>query len=35
MNNFWKDDEVIQRTLWELKNFRLFYVDLLGNLTHD
>lgn len=30
--NFHRDPEVIERTLWELKNFRLFYVDLLGNL---
>ncbi len=31
-DNFHTDPEVIERTLWELKNFRLFYVDTFGNL---
>ncbi|MDD5156246.1 MAG: hypothetical protein PHF11_07190, partial [Candidatus Omnitrophica bacterium] len=30
--NYWRDPEIIARTLWDLKNFRLFYVDVLGNL---
>ncbi|MFA6359044.1 MAG: hypothetical protein WCY09_10400, partial [Candidatus Omnitrophota bacterium] len=32
LSNYWRDPEIIARTLWELKNFRLFYVDILGNL---
>ncbi|MFA5392032.1 MAG: hypothetical protein WC331_11505, partial [Candidatus Omnitrophota bacterium] len=32
LDNFWRDPVIIERTLWELKNFRLFYVDVLGNL---
>ncbi|MDD5505941.1 MAG: hypothetical protein PHR73_04215, partial [Candidatus Omnitrophica bacterium] len=32
LDNFWRDPEIIERALWELKNFRLFYVDVLGNL---
>ncbi|MFA5199212.1 MAG: hypothetical protein WC432_06705, partial [Candidatus Omnitrophota bacterium] len=30
--NFWRDPEIMERALWELKNFRIFYVDILGNL---
>ncbi|MDD5129369.1 MAG: HAD-IIB family hydrolase, partial [Candidatus Omnitrophica bacterium] len=32
LENFWRDPEIIERALWELKNFRIFYVDILGNL---
>ncbi|GEM_PF-291153 len=32
LDNYHRDPEVIERTLWELKNFRLFYVDIYGNL---
>lgn len=32
LENYYRDPEIIERTLWELKNFRLFYVDILGNL---
>ncbi len=32
LDNYWRDPDVIERALWELKNFRLFYVDILGNL---
>lgn len=32
LDNFFRDSEIIKRALWELKNFRLFYVDILGNL---
>ncbi|MFA5199584.1 MAG: ROK family protein, partial [Candidatus Omnitrophota bacterium] len=32
LTNYWRDPEIIARALWELKNFRLFYVDVLGNL---
>ena len=32
MENYWRDKDIIDRALWELKNFRLSYTDLLGNL---
>jgi hypothetical protein len=32
LENYWQDQEIIDAALWELKNFRLFYVDILGNL---
>ena len=32
MENYWQDHEIIERTLWELQNFRLFYVDIFGSL---
>ncbi|MDD5136661.1 MAG: hypothetical protein PHN63_04880, partial [Candidatus Omnitrophica bacterium] len=32
LDNYREDREVIERTLWELRDFRLFYVDIFGNL---
>jgi hypothetical protein len=32
LHNYMDDPDVIDRTLWELKNFRLFYIDILGNI---
>ena len=32
LHNYRDDPRIIERTLWELKNFRLFYVDVFGNL---
>ncbi|MDD5634333.1 MAG: hypothetical protein PHW46_03555, partial [Candidatus Omnitrophica bacterium] len=35
LSNYHRDPGIIERALWELQNFRLFYVDILGNLhTH-
>ncbi|MBN1655576.1 MAG: hypothetical protein JXA30_17545 [Deltaproteobacteria bacterium] len=31
-NNYMEDPDVIRRTLWDLKNFRLFFIDILGNI---
>lgn len=32
VQNYRDDPDVIARALWELKNFRLFYIDILGNI---
>jgi len=32
LENYRQDTDIIESALWELKNFRLFYVDILGNL---
>ncbi|MBU1997258.1 MAG: STAS domain-containing protein, partial [Candidatus Omnitrophica bacterium] len=32
LDNYMENPEVKERTLWELQNFRLFYIDILGNL---
>ncbi|MFA5068950.1 MAG: hypothetical protein WC487_02395 [Candidatus Omnitrophota bacterium] len=32
LDNYRQDREIVDAALWELKNFRLFYVDILGNL---
>lgn len=32
LKNYMDDKDIIDRTLWELQNFRLFYIDILGNI---
>jgi hypothetical protein len=32
LDNYRDDPEVISRALWDLQHFRLFYMDILGNL---
>ncbi len=32
LENYREDPDIIARTLWELKNFRLYYIDVLGNI---
>jgi hypothetical protein len=32
LDNYIDDPDVISRALWDLKNFRLFFIDILGNI---
>jgi hypothetical protein len=32
LDNYMKDPDVIERALWDLKNFRLLFIDILGNI---
>jgi len=32
LDNYRDDPDIVARTLWELQNFRLFYIDVLGNI---
>jgi hypothetical protein len=32
LENYMDDKDIIDRTLWDLQNFRLFYIDVLGNI---
>lgn len=32
LQNYMDDIDIITRTLWDLQNFRLFYIDVLGNI---
>jgi hypothetical protein len=32
LENYMDDPDVINRALWDLKNFRLFFIDILGNI---
>ena len=32
LENYMEDLDIVTRTLWDLQNFRLFYIDVLGNI---